>query len=170
MKMGRRGPKTTPTNVLKLRGSWRGKQRGADLKLDQKRPPCPKSLIERRKTEDGEAVRVIAKSTWDRLAPLLHEAGLLTNAYREPFELLCDSYARWKFACRQCDEEGMVSLVGENKTPTQSPWVAIRNKMYEQVYKAAACFGLTPADLSSVRAVEKPSADDKKASFFERTA
>ncbi|NIQ93298.1 MAG: P27 family phage terminase small subunit, partial [Desulfuromonadales bacterium] len=47
-----------------------------------------------------------------------------------------------------------------------SPWVAIRNKMFDQVYKGAACFGLTPADVSGVRTVEKPTTIEAKRKFF----
>ena len=168
--MAKRGPKPTPTPILKLRGSWRGNSRGPDIQGDQKRPACPKRFITRQKTEDGEAVRVVAKRTWDRLCVSLHKAGLLTDNYREPFEALCDSYGRFVLACAKCDgEDGMV-IETDKGNAIQSPWVSIRNKMYEQVYKGAACFGLTPADLSAVRAVEKPSEDEGKSRFFAKGA
>lgn len=163
--MGRRGPKPTPTTVLKLRGSWWAKNRPQDDKLDQKRPACPKRFITKRKTGDGESIRKVAKSTWDRLAPQLHAAGLLVDGYREPFECLCDSYARYVLACSKCDDLAMVDVTDKGNN-VQSPWIAIRNKMWEQVYKGAACFGLTPADISGVRAMEKPTVEDAKQRFF----
>ncbi|MEN6334131.1 MAG: P27 family phage terminase small subunit, partial [Phycisphaerales bacterium] len=141
-------------------------QRGDGVAAAQKRPACPRRFINKQKTEDGEAVRLVAKRTWDRLAPALYEAGLLADTYRETLECLCDSFGRYTLACAKCDgDEGMV--IGTDKgNLVQSPWVAIRNKMYDQVYKAAACFGLTPADVSGVRAVEKPTAEDDKKKFF----
>jgi hypothetical protein len=34
------------------------------------------------------------------------------------------------------------------------------------VFKAAACFGMTPADLAGVRAVDKPAANNSKKKYF----
>jgi P27 family predicted phage terminase small subunit len=165
--MGKRGPKPTPTAVLKLRQSWRGNQRGPDAKLDQKRPACPKRFIAKAKTEDGEVVRLVAKRTWDRLAPQLFDAGLLVDSYREPFECLCDSYARFVLACSKCDEtpDGMVTATDKGNLQ-QNPWITIRKQMWEQVQKGAASFGLTPADLASVRSVQTKTDDAGKGKFF----
>jgi len=97
---------------------------------------------------------------------MLHEQGLLVDSYREPFECLCDSYGRFVLACQKCDDEdGMVTETDKGNA-VQSPWVAIRKQMWEQIYKAATCFGLTPADLSGVRSVEKPTIEDGKKKFF----
>jgi hypothetical protein len=51
-------------------------------------------------------------------------------------------------------------------TIMENPLLYVRKRAWEQVMKAAACYGLTPADLSGVRAVEKPSEDGAKAKFF----
>ena len=165
--MGKRGPKPTPTAILKLRQSRRCNRRGPEAKLDQTRPACPKRFIVKAKTDDGEAVRLVARRTWDRLAPQLFDAGLLVDSYREAFECLCDSYARFILACTKCDAEadGMVTTTDKGNA-VQSPWVAIRKQMWEQVQKGAASFGLTPADLASVRAVQTKTDDAGKGKFF----
>jgi phage terminase small subunit len=59
-------------------------------------------------------------------------------------------------------------LIEEEGRSRRNPWVIIRKQMWEQVYKGAACFGMTPADLAGVRAVEKPPADKGKSKFFDR--
>ena len=168
--MGKRGPKPTPTPILKLRGSWRGNSRGPDIQCNQKRPACPKRFITRQKTADGEAVRQAAQRVWNRLCSSLHKAGLLTDNYREPFEALCDSYGRFLLACSKCDDDCGMVTVTDKGAAIQTPWFAIRNKMFEQVYKGAASFGLTPADLSAARAIEKPSENEGKSKFFARGA
>lgn len=168
--MGQRGPKPTPQSILKLRGSWRGKQRGDQPKLDQDKPQCPQWLITKQKTEDAEAVRAEAKRTWDRIVPHLWKAGLVTSLNRETLACLCDSWARYVFACRKCGGDSMVEETAPNGNLVQSPWVGIRNKMVDQVFKAAACYGLTPADLSGVKAADKPSESERKSAFFKREA
>lgn len=151
--MAKRGPKPVPTPILKLRGSWRGKVRGDELGVDQKRPARPQWL-------KGEA-----KKCWERLVPILHKAGLATELNRETLACLCDSWARYVEACAQCEGESMVTEAATG-TPMQNPWMTVRNQMWEQVYKGAACFGLTPADISSVRAVEKPDVEKGKSKYF----
>lgn len=155
--MGSRGPKPTPTPVLKLRQSWRGKTRSTEPSFDQRRPQKPMWLI-------GEG-----KKLWEKLVPILHRAGLASQVNRETLAMLCDSWARYREACEKLDKEGAV-LVSVNQKggdyEYQSPWMSIRNTMFDQVKKMAACYGMTPADIANVRATEKPSGDSKKSKFF----
>lgn len=161
--MAKRGPKPTPTPILKLRGSWRGKVRGDDLSLDQKRPQRPQWLA-------GEA-----KKCWERLVPILHKSGLATELNRETLALLCSAWADFVAAEEQLaaarNKDGSRALLIKtgNNTVVENPLLHVRKRAWDQVYKAAACFGLTPADLSGVRAVEKPAQDADKAKFFKGT-
>jgi P27 family predicted phage terminase small subunit len=102
---------------------------------------------------------------WDHLAPQLYKAGLLIDAYREVLEMLCDSFGRWAMACEKLDAEGMTAP-GSTGNTVKSPWVSIRNDMWTQFCKGAACFGLTPADISSVQTVVKPTTEQTKQRFF----
>jgi len=161
--MGRRGPKPTPTPILKLRGSWRGKVRGDDLNLDQKRPARPVWLT-------GEA-----KKCWERIVPILHKSGLATELNRETLALLCSAWGDYVEADQQLaaarNKDGSRALLIKTGKGAvmENPLLYVRKRAWEQVMKAAACFGLTPADLSSVRAVEKPAEDDAKSKFFQGT-
>jgi len=163
--LAKRGPKATPFKVLQDRKSWRAKSRSGGETSDHKRPPCPQRFITHRKEPDAEAVRRVARTTWDSLAPALHADGLLVMKFRESFACLCDSYGRYVLACQKCDTEGM-TIKTDTGYLMQSPWVSIRNKMFDQLFKAAACFGLTPADIAGVRATEKPLEDAGKSKFF----
>ena len=160
--MAKRGPKPVPTPILKLRGSWRGKIRGDDISVDQKRPARPQWL-------QGEA-----KKCWDRLVPILHKSGLATELNRETLALLCSAWGDFVEADEQLaktvNKDGRRALLIKtgNETVMENPLLHVRKRAWEQLYKAAACFGLTPADLSGVRAVEKPSTDVQKAKYFDR--
>jgi P27 family predicted phage terminase small subunit len=158
--MAKRGPKPVPTPILKLRGSRWADRRGPAPELDHKRPERPQWLR-------GEA-----KKCWERLVPILHKSGLATELNRETLALLCSAWADYVEADRQLGEtlnkDGSRALIIKtgNGAIQENPLLYVRKRAWEQVFKGAACFGLTPADLSSVRAVEKPSADGVKAKFF----
>jgi len=168
--MARRGRKAVPTAVLKLHGTFRHDRHGRRIDgdgLDHKRPACPQWLIRHHENADAELARREAKGLWDRLAPQLYQSGLLVDMFRELFAMLCDSWGRYRLACVRCDEAGMTTA-GSKGSPVRSPWVAIRSECYKQAIELASKFGLSPADLAGVRAVEKPTSDNQKSRFFKR--
>ena len=69
-------------------------------------------------------------------------------------------------AARNKDGGRMMLIKTSGGAIMENPLLYTRKRAWDQVFKAAACFGLTPADLGSVRAVEKPAEDDGKAKFF----
>lgn len=158
--MTKRGPKPISKPVLRLRGSWRGKKTSIDLGGDHKRPRRPIWL-------KGEA-----KSTWDRLVPALYKAGLVTELNRETMALMCSAWADFVEAEKQLaaakNKDGTRALLIKTKGGgvTENPLLYTRKRAWDQVFKAAACFGLTPADLAGVRAVERPAKKEGKARFF----
>lgn len=137
--------------------------RGDDLSLDQKRPQRPQWL-------NGEA-----KKCWERLVPILHKAGLATELNRETLALLCSAWADFVDAEAQLtaakNKDGSRALLIQTASGSvmENPLLHVRKRAWDQVMKAAACFGLTPADLSSVRAVEKPAEEGAKSKFFKGT-
>lgn len=161
--MGRRGPKPKPVQILRLRGSWRGKKRGVGKSSDHKRPARPQWL------------KSDAKKLWDEYAPKLYKNGLLTTLNRHSFALLvCQPYGDFCEADRQFQDS--VNKKGEKalmiKTSkggiVTNPLIYIRQGFWSQFCKGCSLFGLTPADISNVRAVEKPSEDDEKTKFFKK--
>jgi P27 family predicted phage terminase small subunit len=164
--MGRR---PTPTPILKLRGGLRADRHGRRLGLDtfaQKRPPCPQRLIRHRENEDAELARKEAKKAWDRLVPQLYAAGLLTDTFFMTIEMLVDSWGFYRLACSKCADEGLTAA-GTKDNQVKSVWNRIRSEMLEEVTKLAGRYGLTPADIASVKALSKPQLDGIKARFFE---
>jgi P27 family predicted phage terminase small subunit len=163
--MGRR---PTPTPILKLRGSLRQDRHGGRPSpeiLAHKRPPCPKRFILKGKTDDADFVRIEARKAWDRLCGPLFEAGLLVDTFYMTFEMLCDSWGLYRLACQKCCDEGLTTT-GAKNNEVKSPWARIRTEALDEVIKLAGCYGLTPADIASVKALDKPQLDNVKAKFF----
>lgn len=96
---------------------------------------------------------------------MLHEAGLIGAKDREMMEMLCDSFGRWVLACAKCDTEGMTGT-GSTGNDIINPWFRVRERCFAEVVKLSSCFGLSPADISNVKAAEKPSTDDTRSKFF----
>lgn len=131
--MGKRGPKPKPQALKDLEGSRHAAAppaQGYDLAAA---PVARPAIL------GEEAGRV-----WDRVAPPLAEAGLLTTADLETLASYCQSFARWLEAERKVDELGMVV-----KTPKDvlqlNPYVNASKTYMAAMNKAAAELGLTPA-------------------------
>lgn len=174
--MGARGPKPTPKNVLKFRGSWRGNLADdGDVKPDVEIPGCPKHLLPE------------ARKEWRRITPLLQDLGLVSMIDRTALALYCQEWAWWVWhdqafqrdirlaeqrraafeAAEQCKADAAETR-GEGYTPktwaggdglqietpngnlTYNPhWVA-RNKAGEKLDKYLASFGLSPSSRGRV--------------------
>lgn len=140
--MGKRGPKPTPTSLLKLRGSWRGDINKDEPVPDIGVPECPKEL-------DG-----MAKDCWDELAPMLVGMKVLTIADGKAFELLCVTFSNWKRSEAMLQKHGDVYAIrdGNNQVKylQQSPYVAM-SRNFGKAFKDMLCeFGLTPSARSRV--------------------
>src|SRR5262245_889783 len=79
--MGLRGPPPTPTAILNLRGSWRGKQRMGEVQFESGAPTCPAWLSKE------------AKAEWRRAVRLLASVGLLQKVDRALLACYCDCWA-----------------------------------------------------------------------------
>lgn len=158
--MAKRGPKPQAASVLRLRGSWRAGKRGVVANLDHKRPQRPQWLV-------GEG-----KKCWERLVPILHKAGLATELHRETLALLCTAWADFVEAESQLQaargRDGRLALLIKTNGGgvMENPLLYTRKRAWDQLFKAAACFGLTPADIAGVRAASEPPEDEDKAQFF----
>ena len=86
--MGNRGPKRTPTKVLEMSGSWRGKNR-----KDEPVPPNKKVYSPKWLTKD-------ARKVWLELSGPMFETGVLTIIDRNAFARYCTILAQWKLAAK----------------------------------------------------------------------
>lgn len=147
--MGRRGPKRTPTIILRNRGSWLAGQR-EDVDFPAGTPEPPSWLSAE------------AKRAWDDLVPLLRHRGVLTRADGMALACLCTAWGRLVEAEALLATEGIVvrTLTGGTKP---HPCVGISNGTWAQVVKGCALFGLDPADRSGVTPAGPPTEGDKLA-------
>lgn len=151
--MGKRGPKPTPTITLRNRGSWRGSARTNEPCLPVEAPEAPEWL-------EGDA-----KGEWDRLVPILMDAGVLTQADRGALALTCQSWADFLEAKRTVEVDGLTveTAVGGLRA---HPAVAIKNAAWAQYIKGCSLFGIDPADRANIKAAPKKEAEDQKRRFF----
>lgn len=165
--MGRRGPKPTPSELLRLRGSWRAGTRSDEVHPPAEMPKCP-AWLDR-----------LGRAKWRELAPELHALGLLTVIDGDALAGYCSCYAEAVAASKIIAKEGLT-------TPTEHgvkahPTVAILRNARAQMRAFAALFGLNPADRSRVKPGPTPTEGQTdpfeellgradKSRFFERDA
>lgn len=143
--MGRRGPKATPTAILKLRGTHRKGRTRAEPVPKGEAPAPPEWLLP------------AAREEWERLRPELVHMRLLTAVDWGQFAAYCQCWARWQDAEIAIAEQGttidILDKEGWVKYTQISPHVTIAHKCLERLNKLAAEFGLTPSARSRLGAV-----------------
>ena len=147
------GPRPTPTNTLKLRGSWRAGKRVDEPQPTPNVPTKPRWL-------GGEAAR-----EWQRIAGELADLGLLTRIDRAALVLYCQAWADYVQAKGKAAEKGPV-VKSPTGSPIHNPWHSIANKAFDQLRQMLSEFGLTPASRASVKAVAPREADTTGAGRF----
>ena len=146
--MGQRGPKPTPTKILKLHGSRRAGKNKNEPKPTIAAPICPSHLI------------ADAKAEWKRIVPELKKLGLLTKIDRAALAGYCQSWGRWVNAEKKIQKIGEV-VKSPSGYPIQNPWLSIANKALKQCESFIKEFGLSPSARTRI-SVELPQ-DEKDA-------
>lgn len=145
--MGKRGPRPTPTAILKARGSWRAKENKSQPAPPTEQPDFPEWLTEE------------AAAAWHYVAPLLESMGVLARIDGNALARYCTLWARWR-ACEQKiatygdvfpikNEEGKV--VGFVPTP----YVGQSVKLCQLLARLEAEFGMTPSSRTRISAPQK---------------
>lgn len=136
--MGRRGPKPTPTSILRARGSWRAKTRSREPQPPRARPTCPRWL------------RPDAKRTWRALVPQLQAMGVLAGIDRNALAQYCTVFARWREAEEFLQKHGPIIVLrnkdGEMIRYIDRPEVDRAKGLLSLLQQIGSRFGLTPAD------------------------
>jgi P27 family predicted phage terminase small subunit len=102
-----------------------------------------------------------ARDEWQRVAPDLFAAGVLTIADRAALAAYCQAWADWVKARGEIDVNGMM-MTTPNGYQQQSPWVSIANKALDKMMRFASEFGLTPASRARIHA-EPPKTPEEEA-------
>jgi P27 family predicted phage terminase small subunit len=95
---------------------------------------------------------------WNRVAPLLHRQGLLTEISVGPLACYCQAYSDRISAQRQIKKYGMF-FKGRNGTRIRNPAVAVANQTAKLVRDYCIEFGLTPTAAGQVRPPKPPGSD-----------
>lgn len=137
--MGKRGPKPTPTNLLKIRGSWRAETRNGAPSPDVEMVACPSWLVGR------------AAAHWEPLCEMLFNLGLMSAPYSIGLALLVDALADWI-----AYTEGLSTATG---IESMQYYASRKEKAWDRVMKACREFGITPSAATSVKTLK---GDDTK--------
>ena len=127
-----RGRKPKPVALRVLEGNPGKRPIGREPRPAGGQPSCPAHLSP------------TAKAEWKRLARMLNQIGILTQADRAALAAYCQAYGRWVEAERKLAETPtLIRLPSGYIQP--SPWLAISNKQMELMQRYMAELGLTPA-------------------------
>lgn len=140
--MGKRGPKPTPTNILKLRGSWRGKTRPTEPQPPRDKPACPAWLA---KTD---------RPLWRRLTAQLAEMGVLTKLDQHALGRYLVLFQRWQkmeaFITQYGESYPLKNKKGEVIGFRLFVQVKLAQDLADQLLKLEQHFGMTPSARASL--------------------
>lgn len=149
--MGKRGPKKTPTAVLKLRGSDEVRYRKDEPTLDLTRPVPPPTLTD------------AAREVWERTVDLLYQMGVTTDIDAATLARYSTGTVRFWAATKVLEEQGetypLLDKEGNLRCYMPRPEVAIAARLMEQLLRIEVQFGMTPASRPDVKSMKKPAGD-----------
>jgi P27 family predicted phage terminase small subunit len=153
--MSIRGRKPTPTNILKLRGTYRADRHGHDIpRPDPKPPRCPGWL-------DDEAKRV-----WKQVQPELTRLGILTCLDGQILACYCLAVAELRHATESLNAEGRFITVGDRlKT---HPAVGQQRSAWKAVKEFAALLGCEPSGRVRLKGVAQAEEEEDELDRFAR--
>lgn len=153
--MGRRGPKPTPTVVLKLRGNKDvAGRRAGEVQPPPGVPEAPAWLND------------IEREVWDRTVDSLSKTrGLLTVIDGGLLASYCEAWAEFLNARAEIERDGP-TVWSEKGGAYQHPAVGRKNSALERIRRIGSEFGMSPASRTSVKvAASVPDANSKKKYF-----
>jgi len=146
--MGKRGPKKTPTNILKLRGSRRAEDRPKNQPKPKQGMPKPPDFLQGKALEE-----------WYRKAQMLYEQGTLTLIDDTALGAYCLAYGLMCEALELCQNKktGKMNLIAKtvNGNFVQYPALGIYRTALRDMMKFAAEFGMTPTGRTGINIPEK---------------
>src|SRR6266850_891856 len=135
--MGLRGPRPTPSAILKARGTYRADRARGEVRGPRGIPRCPAGLDKR------------AKQCWTQLIPMLLSMGVLSRIDRNAIVRYCIFWSQWHQAQQFVSKNGLVYPIkdgnGKVKSLAAFPHVAIVSKVGLLLTKFEQEFGMTPS-------------------------
>ncbi len=132
----------TPTALLKLRGSWRGKYR-VDAALEQSIPARPAWLC------------AAAAREWDRIVPQLARLGILNVADGWALARYVETLIQWREISRIIARDGpvqerIVASTGATRRVAR-PEVAMLKRLDGELLKTERAFAMTPRSRAGMK-------------------
>jgi P27 family predicted phage terminase small subunit len=160
--MGKRGPRPTPTAVLKLRGTHRPDRTRREPRPPPGAPACPDGLDEQ------------AKNVWAQVVPQLEAMNVLSAIDANALGRYCVFWSRWRAAEDFLAKNGSVYTLkdeaGKVRCVQQFPQVAIAHKLGLALGRLEAEFGMTPSSRSRIQALPRDEDEDDPLKEFMRIA
>lgn len=148
--MGKRGPRPEPTQILRMKGSWRANSREAEPIPPAGPIRCPAWIPQE------------AKTAWRVIAPMLQEMGVLTKADRNALTRYCVLWSRWR-AAEEVIHKGQTIPIknakGELVDVKMIPQVKLASELSGQLLRLEQEFGLTPSARTRIHAEQHKAAD-----------
>lgn len=134
----KRGRPPQPTQMHKLRGSYRADRHGSNEPKVEPSLPDPPGWL----SESGQRC-------FTDLGRKLYGLGVMGSPHALSLALLADAFGRYCELRDQVHEAGY-TVTTSNGNVVQHPLVGAMNKAWEQTMKGLREFGLTPAALRGV--------------------
>jgi P27 family predicted phage terminase small subunit len=147
-----RGRKPAPTALKLLKGVRSDRINQAEPTPRREPPDKPDWISDR------------AGEFWDRIAPELFDAGILTVADGPALTILVVTLGMWRDALDLLELHGMTTLT-EKGDERPHPAVRIAFQCERQILQLLVEFGMTPASRSKVSAI-LPTVDDPLATYL----
>jgi len=138
-----RGRKPKPPALRVVDGNTRKRAPVESPELPPGIPACPAHLD------------AVAEAEWNRIAPLLSDRGILSEADAGILAAYAQAYGLWKQASEKLSADTQV-VKSPGGYPIQNPWLAIANRHRKDMVAYAAELGITPAARGRVKGTEKP--------------
>jgi len=151
-----RGRKPKPSVIKQLEGNP-GKR-----PLNEREPVPPEGI-----PDCPDFLNDEARAEWFRIADVLLEMRLLSQADRAALAAYCTAYARWVEAEDQVRKFGTIVKSPDKGFPMKSPYLTIADQSLETMRKFLIEFGLTPASRSRIKVPEDSQAADEFHVFLE---
>src|SRR5262245_24174334 len=95
----------------------------------------------------------VAAEEWQRLAPLLRQCGMVSNAERGVLLALCQQWSCYLDAHDRIRLEGMLVTSDKTGEPKRNPYISIADHALTQCLRLWAELGLTPSSRSRIVAL-----------------
>lgn len=91
-----------------------------------------------------------AKAHWKELAPMLTRLGVLTEADRPAFTMLCQAWSEWRAAVRMLKGQDTI-FVAESGYTQVTGYVSLERLRKRDYQQLGAKFGLSPSDRTAIK-------------------